>query len=70
MSHESSPSPDSRDLLDKMRSLEEALAFQSHEHDQLREHFLTLTKALESCERRVRQLEQMHIENKRVDEEE
>lgn len=41
----------------RIRSLEEAIAFQSHEADQLREHYLALTKALEACERRIAVLE-------------
>jgi phage shock protein A len=62
MSHESTPTADSRELLEKIRSLEEALAFLSHEHDQLRDHFLTLTKAIETCERRILNLERMRFE--------
>lgn len=41
----------------RLTRLEEALGFASHDTDQLKEHFLALTRAVESLERRVRELE-------------
>lgn len=46
------PSGDSR-----IQAIEEALGYASHEADQLKAHFLALTRALESLERRVNTLE-------------
>jgi hypothetical protein len=64
MSNETHSTPTPQDLAEKVRALEEALAFQSHEHDQLQSHFLALTKALDACEQRVARLEQLHLEQR------
>lgn len=54
----SSPDPlDPAMLAARVRALEEALAFGSHEADQLREHYLSMTRALEALERRLARLE-------------
>lgn len=45
------------ELAQRVRALEEALGFASHESDQLRAHFLELTRAVEALERKVRRLE-------------
>jgi hypothetical protein len=41
----------------RLLAIEEALGYASHEADQLKAHFLALTRALESLERRVNTLE-------------
>lgn len=41
----------------RLQAIEEALGYSSHESDQLKAHFLALTRALESLERRVNSLE-------------
>jgi hypothetical protein len=50
------PSGDAR-ISDRIQAIEEALGYASHEADQLKAHFLALTRALESLERRVNTLE-------------
>lgn len=50
------PSGDAR-INDRIQAIEEALGYASHEADQLKAHFLALTRALESLERRVNTLE-------------
>ena len=59
---QNSPKPDPAPSGDagttaRLQAIEEALGYASHEADQLKAHFLALTRALESLERRVNSLE-------------
>lgn len=54
------PDPDPLEaalLAQRVRALEEALAFAAHEADQMREHYLEMMRALETLERKVKRLE-------------
>jgi hypothetical protein len=49
----------------RVTRLEEALGFTSYEMDQLKEHFLALTRAVEGLEPRVARIEQALQDSKR-----